>query len=248
MTWARTFRHHLRRLPEVAQVRGIADALLAAILAPACAACARLLEHPTRGPVCEACWAEIRIGPLLSERAGPLDAYRAAGPYQDALRGVIRAFKYEGRRTLAVPLGRLVCAAGQDLLHTAACVVPVPLHRWKHFRRGFNQAADLAAVLNLPVLHALERTRATVPQSGLTAAERRRNVRGAFSTSPHLAPRAHHELLVDQAVVLVDDVRTTGATLRACARVLKRAGAREVRALTVAWARPAAPHGRQPRD
>ena len=129
-------------------------------------------------------------------------------------------------------------AAGLDLLSDADCAVPVPLHPWRRVTRGFNQAADLAARLELPVVHALWRTRATAPQTGLTAIRRRQNVRGAFSLSPLPWHRQRHALIADRVVVLVDDVKTTGATLEACAQVLQRAGAREVRALTVAVAKP----------
>ena len=142
----------------------------------------------------------------------------------------------EGRRTLAIRLGAMMRLAGSDLLSDADCVVPVPLHPWRRLMRGFNQAADLAARLERPVVPALWRTRATAPQTGLTAAGRRRNVRGAFSLSPLFSQRVRDAMLVDRVVVLVDDVRTTGATLEACARVLKDAGAREVRALTTALA------------
>jgi predicted amidophosphoribosyltransferase len=106
-------------------------------------------------------------------------------------------------------------------------------------RRGFNQADDLAQRLDLPVVHALWRPRPTAPQTGLHAAARRRNVRDAFALSPLLVGMARKRLL-DARIVLVDDVRTTGATLDACAAVLKAAGAREVRALTVARAVPPA--------
>lgn len=126
--------------------------------------------------------------------------------------------------------------AGSDLLSDADYVVPVPLHPWRRMTRGFNQAADLAARLERPVVHALWRRRATVPQTGLTGAGRRRNVRGAFVLSPLLSHRVRDAGLADRVVVLVDDVRTTGATLEACAQVLKSAGAKEIRALTVAVA------------
>ena len=125
-------------------------------------------------------------------------------------------------------------SAGSDLLRDAHCVVPVPLHPWRHFRRGFNQAADLARRLGPPMGHALWRMRATSSQSGLTAAARRRNVGGAFKLSPLLSKTGQERLLGDRIVVLVDDVRTTGATLNACAEVLLAAGVREVRALTAA--------------
>jgi predicted amidophosphoribosyltransferase len=112
----------------------------------------------------------------------------------------------------------------------------VPLHPWRRLHRGFNHASDLAHALGPPVVGALWRTRATVPQAGLTAAARRRNVRGAFRLSPVLSPAARVSYLDGRILVLIDDVRTTGATLESCAQVLKTAGAREVRAVTVARA------------
>jgi adenine/guanine phosphoribosyltransferase-like PRPP-binding protein len=127
--------------------------------------------------------------------------------------------------------------AGDEILMGTSCAIPVPLHPWRRFRRGFNQARDLAATLGVPVLPVLRRTRATPPQTGLSLAGRRRNVRGAFEISPRVE-RYHRSLLVNRAVVLVDDVRTTGATLDACARVLKQAGVAEVRALVAALAEP----------
>ena len=127
--------------------------------------------------------------------------------------------------------------AGASLLHDADLLVPVPLHVWRRVRRGFNQSDDLARRLDVPVMRLLMRARATVPQTGLTAAARRRNVRDAFRLPPFL-PRGARRRLAGRIVVLVDDVRTTGATLDACASVLKDAGAGEVRALTVARAVP----------
>jgi ComF family protein len=214
------------------------DALIAVVLAPRCAACTTPLEFPTRGPVCDACWAEVAClpPPPRHHESGALDGSRAAGRYEGALRHIIHAFKYEGRRSLAIKLGAMMRQSGSDLLSDADCVVPVPLHPWRRVTRGFNQAADLAAHLERPIGHAVWRTRATVPQTGLTAAGRRRNVHNAFSLSPLLSRRAQQAMLVDRVVVLVDDVRTTGATLEACASVLKNAGVREVRALTAALA------------
>jgi len=247
-------------------LRDAADAVVAAALAPPCAACARPLDRPTAGAVCGSCWSLVHaLRPPLCRTCGdPLPSWRTisvemercagcrrrewavdigrtAGEYEGALRDIIHAFKYEGRRSLAKRLGLMMADAGADVLGGAACTVPVPLHPWRRFRRGFNQAADLAARVDLPVVHALWRTRATATQAGLMAPARRRNVRGAFRISPLLSRTMRQSLLVDRAVVIVDDVRTTGATLDACARVLKEAGAREVRALTVARA---ALHGR----
>ncbi|MBI2186314.1 MAG: ComF family protein [Acidobacteria bacterium] len=237
------------------------DALLAAAIAPRCAACGATLDRPLDGPVCTACWSAVRLcsapfcrtcgDPLASwrvisaaleqcprcRRRTPLvSGARAAGEYDGALRNILRAFKYESRRGLAHPLAALLRSAGADLLRDADCVIPVPLHPWRRLRRGFNQADALARELGPRVVHALWRSRATAPQTGLTAAARRRNVRGAFVLSPLLSRRSRSRQLRDRCVVLVDDVRTTGATLNACAAVLLDAGAREVRALTVARA------------
>lgn len=233
------------------------DALLSVVLAPRCAACSRVLEMPRRGPVCDACWAGLRyvVPPLCATCGDPLlswriltdaervcarcrrrppafDCARAAGDYEGPLREIIHAFKYDGRQSLAKPLAAMMRTHGATLLDDADFVVPVPLHPWRRFRRGFNQADLLAHRLDLPVVRALWRRKATVPQTGLRRAQRRRNVRAAFRVSP-LVRRAQ---LHDACIVLVDDVRTTGATLDACARVLKDAGAGEVRALTVARA------------
>lgn len=161
---------------------------------------------------------------------------RCAGEYDGSLRAIIHAFKYDGRRTLASPLGELLRSVAGDLLEGASCAVPVPLHPWRRLHRGFNQAADLAAALPVPVIHALSRRRMTWPQTGLAAAERRRNVRGAFRLSPVVRRGVIQSMIAGRIVVLVDDVRTTGATLDACAHVLRDAGAKEVRALTVARA------------
>jgi ComF family protein len=114
--------------------------------------------------------------------------------------------------------------------------VPVPLFVWRRLRRGFNQAAEIAACLERPLVHALWRVRPTASQTGLTAQARRRNVSGAFRISPLLSSQTRARFITDAVVVLVDDVMTTGATSEACAEVLKLAGAREVRVVTLARA------------
>ncbi|MDE3155519.1 MAG: ComF family protein [Acidobacteriota bacterium] len=152
---------------------------------------------------------------------------------------IIHALKYGGRRSVARGLSALMRAQGSDLLAGADCVVPVPLHRRRLRERGFNQAADLAAGLGLPVRPLLRRVRATPSQVELPAARRHANVRDAFAAVvpsrgwPPWRP-ADAGGLEGLCVVLVDDVSTTGATLDACARALKAAGVREVRALSAA--------------
>jgi ComF family protein len=184
--------------------------------------------------VCPACWAAAvpTDRTFASSRAwttAHITSGVSAGRYEGALREIIHAFKYEGRRSLAHPLGRMIRDADRSVLEDCDYVVPVPLHPWRRMRRGFNQAGDLAKRLDRPVVDALWRIRATTSQMALPADARRRNIRGAFLCSPFAR-------VEDHVVVLVDDVRTTGATLDECATVLLEAGAREVRALTVAFA------------
>jgi ComF family protein len=138
--------------------------------------------------------------------------------------------KYQARRSLARPLAAMMRARGADVLNGACHVVPVPLHHARRRERGFNQAADLARHLKVPVCHALRRVRATSTQTSLPAGQRHKNVHHAF------AARRAARRLSGEIVVLVDDVCTTGATLEACARVLRAIGAAEVRALTAARA------------
>jgi ComF family protein len=209
--------------------RAFADTLLALLLAPPCAVCGRVLDQPLSGAVCEGCWSAIAAcHSPFALRSIPQAC--AAGLYEGPLRDVIHALKYEGRRSIAPRLAELMVRHGAAVLRGADAVVPVPLHRWRHRQRGFNQADDLARGLGIPVVRALRRVRATPPQVDLTAAERRQNVHDAFA----IGTRLHAPPLDGLVIVLVDDVATTGATLEACARVLTRAGARDVRALTAA--------------
>lgn len=157
----------------------------------------------------------------------PIDRGRAVGEYDGALREIIHALKYERRRSLAVGLAKLMRARGSDVLGQADVAVPVPLHRRREWERGFNQARELARHLGLPVMDCLKRRRDTQPQTTLPAGRRHANVREAFRMK-------RRKRLEGARAVLVDDVSTTGATLDACAVVLKDAGAREVYALTAA--------------
>jgi ComF family protein len=229
------------------------DALLSVVLAPSCAACGELLEHPTGGPVCAGCWRSILplTAPLCDRCGDPLPSWRvislplatcprcrrrppfvaraaAVGAYDGALRAIVHAIKYEGRRSLAKPLAALMRQRCEAVLDGVDVVVPVPLHPSRRRSRGFNQALDLARHLGPCAVRALDRTRATPSQTGLPAAQRHRNMRQAF------APAWRAPDLTGKIVVLVDDVSTTGATIDACARVLTHMGAREVRAVTAA--------------
>ena len=130
--------------------------------------------------------------------------------------------------------------SGTAMLATADLAVPVPLHPRRERARGFNQADDLARQLGLPVAPLLRRVRDTASQIELPADARHQNVRDAFSfaripgSGSHLRQGYGGQARIPAVIVLVDDVSTTGATLDACARVLKAAGVKEVRALTAA--------------
>lgn len=234
-------------------LRPLVDAALSLLFAPQCAACGQSLERPTEGAVCSACWSSIvAVTPPVCDACGDqlatwrlaslpvarcprcrrlqrvVTRARAIGVYDGALRSIIHAFKYGGRRSLARPLAALMREHGGAVLGGADFVVPVPLHYTRRRERGFNQAADLARHVGLPPVSALKRVRATAAQAGLPASRRHANVRGAF--------KVHRRAIAlrDAVVVLIDDVSTTGATLDTCARVLMSAGVREVRALTAA--------------
>lgn len=233
-------------------LRVLADGLLSVLLAPVCAACETPLEEPTRGPVCSGCWSRILpfTPPLCAHCGDPLPSWRvislqtsvcprcrrlrsaisrarAIGPYEGSLRAIVHALKYDNRRSLAAPLAALIRRECPEVFEGASLAVPVPLHRRRQRARGFNQAEEIARGLDLPVKLALKRVRATPSQTGLPAAQRHANVRDAF----RLRRRADVRGL---CVVLVDDVCTTSATLEACARVLREAGAADVRAVTAA--------------
>ena len=146
------------------------------------------------------------------------------------MKEIIHALKYERRRSISPRLGELMRLTGARILKDADVVVPVPLHPRREYQRGFNQADDLARQLGLSVAPLLKRIVFTQSQIELPKEERHRNVKDAFA----LAPDPRSLVPVPRIVVLVDDVSTTGATLEACATVLKRSGVQEVRAITAA--------------
>lgn len=162
-------------------------------------------------------------------RPPPWDAALAALVYRFPVDQLVCSFKF-GRnlacgRILARELSR---AAGEGSRLLPSCILPVPLHRTRHFSRSFNQADLLARQaghnLGIPVFSTtLLRRRRTRAHSGLDAASRKRNIRGAFTCR---IPAGKEHYYANPA--LVDDVMTTGATLAECTRTLKKAGARRV--------------------
>ena len=163
------------------------------------------------------------------------DRARAALVYDDASHRLVVGFKHGDRTELAEMFGAWMARAGSDFLTSSSVLAPVPLHPSRLRSRRFNQSALLARAVADRTgarfsVDGLVRRRKTPPQKDLSSEGRRRNVSGAFAVRDHRA-RDH---FIGANVVLVDDVLTTGATLSAVARVLKRAGAAQVDALVLA--------------
>lgn len=161
------------------------------------------------------------------------------GPYAGTLKEHILSYKFNARLDLGRRLQECALAAYENGLRRHAdmsppdIIVPVPLHRARLVGRGFNQAREISRLLSrraaIPIVQeALERVRRTIPQMELARAERAVNIRGAFSS--------RQNLVEGKAVLLVDDIMTTGSTLEECARVLLGAGARRVDVLILARA------------
>jgi ComF family protein len=205
-----------------------------------CVPCWSRLQHLDE-PVCDMMgtpFAYDQGSGMLSAAAlanpAPWDRARAAVIFDDASRGLVHALKYNDRPEAGLLMARMMARAGRQLLAEADIILPVPLYRWRLWKRRFNQSAYLAQQLSkLSVkpwrADLLLRQRPTRAQVGLDLAERRRNVRGAFSVGAGTVG-----LIAGKTLVLVDDVRTTGATAEACAMALKRAGAAKVSMLTFA--------------
>jgi ComF family protein len=156
-----------------------------------------------------------------------------AAPYEGLARDALHALKYRGERRLAEPLGRAAAARWREAGIGGEVLVPVPVHAERRAARGYDQAERLARaageMLRLPVVAAIRRERATVPQFELGRDRRAANVAGAFAVAADRAEQVH-----GRWIVLVDDVATTGATLVACAEALLTAGSVAVSALAVA--------------
>jgi ComF family protein len=214
---------------------------------PVCEPCLAQIV-PLEGPLCQICGeklfhanAEAEDTPLcgICRRVGAHFRRAAAyGAYEGALRELIHLFKYNGVRPAGKVLGSLLSQTIATMaLPDSLIVVPVPLWSGKRAARGFNQAEAICrAFLSFQSSSSIQldtsilaRTRETASQTGLTRHQRRANVRGAFAV---LKP----EKVKGRSILVVDDVMTTGTTAGECARVLRRAGAKEVFVATVARA------------
>lgn len=245
-----------KSIPLVARARRVAESTLDLLLPPRCLGCGEMVA--AQGRLCPSCWRGLTFleppwcrlcglplphalpeAPLCGRCAAQPPAYdraRAALRYDDGSRGLILAFKHADRTDITPIFAGWLSHAGAELLEDDEPVVaPVPLHRWRLLRRGYNQAALLARTFAAAnglrlVPDLLLRHRRTASQQGLGEQARRENVTAAaFRIHPRRA-----RWITGRRVVLVDDVLTTGATLSACTTVLARAGAAAVDVLTLA--------------
>jgi ComF family protein len=201
--------------------------------AAVCGRCESMIPWLNRES-CYRCAVPSPLGRLCARcKASPsaLDGLRAACTFDGIVRQAIHNLKYRQARSLAELASSLLAKSLAQRPLQADMLVPVPLAAGRRRERGYNQAeliADwLSRSIDVPTAAALERVRETPPQVGLSAPERRRNVRGAFACSAET-------LVAGRRVIVLDDVATTGATLGACADVLKTAGAARVYGLVVA--------------
>ncbi len=247
---------------QISRVKRIGQELLELIFPPVCVLC----ERPGREAICASCRERFefierpycqRCGKPLPPSASSMmicgqcrqqspsfDAARAVGLHTATLREAVLRFKFSRRRGLAEPLAELLAecilaegsAAGGLPWAGLTGVVPVVLHPRRRAWRGFDQAMLLAhqvsALIEVPCLdQVLVRQKDTQPQIGLSPVQRRQNLRGAFAV-------ADPDLVAGGSLLLIDDVYTSGSTLNASARVLRRAGAQAVYALTITRAVP----------
>ncbi|HQN53311.1 MAG TPA: ComF family protein [Novosphingobium sp.] len=218
------------------------------IYPPRCPLCGAAIAAQTG--LCSTCWGDLAIpgDPCCSSCQRPFpegvaaqslcapcladpprhDGVAAGTLYNEASRKLVLAFKHGRRIAMAPMLARLIAARLPDEIGAGWIMVPVPLHRWRLWRRGFNQAALLAGELARLrgadlLVDGLVRRKQTPSLGGLGKAARARALSGAIAVNPRRA-----EGIRGAKLVLVDDVLTSGATSHACVSVLKRAGAKKV--------------------
>lgn len=228
--------------------------LVGAVLPARCAVTGEMVEapglvHPTvwgkigfiARPFCARCGVRFDIPvddddvcPACLVKSPHFDAARAAVVYDDTSRDLILAFKHGDAMHLVTTLGPWVARAADEFQGNVDMVMPVPLHRWRLLARRYNQAGVLGRFIargwGVPFVHdALIRVKRTESQGHKTRAERLKNVAGAFRVPVQMRAQVK-----GKRILLVDDVYTTGATVNACARALKRAGAGAVYVATIA--------------
>ena len=213
---------------------GLVDAVLDFLYPPRCPKCNAYVEE--RGGWCPECLREtvsVQRLPLSAELAGVMNAAWAMGHYRGALQNLIRGLKYHGKKENLLRIRTFLQACGKacEVLPEQLLAVPVPLHPAREKQRGFNQVEWIfrpwLMERGIPMERMLCRIRQTEAQYGLSPLERQKNLEGAFAMARDADVRG-------KALLLVDDIMTTGTTFRACAKVLKEAGAVAVYGLVLA--------------
>ncbi|HKJ19917.1 MAG TPA: ComF family protein [Woeseiaceae bacterium] len=202
-----------------------------AVMPLRCVFCGARTREPEKH-VCAGCDADLpRIASPPPPASSPFETEVAPLAYEFPVDAAIKALKFQRKLFYAPAFAELLCDACALLPDDIDAIVPVPLHWRRRWFRGFNQAHEIgkpvARYLGLPLVRGVVRRRATPSQSGLNAHDRARNLRGAFVVR---RPIAHRHLLI------IDDVITTGATVRQLCRALRVAGAERVSVLAVARA------------
>lgn len=226
------------------------EKVLKILFPESCPVCGKPSTGHNTAPICSGCWegilqykgavclkcgkplvsdASITCGDCLKEEPAFKWA-RSFGIYDGALKKAINLFKYYGIKRLSKPLSELMFKIKMPAVDV---VVPVPLSKKKLKQREFNHAALLAKYISIYLgtrvtLNCLVKIKETMPQVGLSAKERGKNVRNAFVAK-------NNEFIKGKNILLVDDVLTTGATIRECSKSLKSAGAGEIYAITLAY-------------
>lgn len=223
-----------------------------------CQLCSALLRSPQERVVCRACWDQIKVhrhpyclccgrffrgtgephfcSDCVKARP-PFLLHRSASRYEGKLKDVVLLFKYRQFKVLGEDLAKFAYRAlkeEEEFWQKADALIPVPLHPKRRRQRGFNQAQviseELQKIKGIEVAKGiLIKVKNVPPQTSLEAEDRIKNVSGAFQVVKDIQIKG-------KKLLLIDDVYTTGATIRECSRVLKKAGAQDVMAVTVAQA------------
>ncbi len=252
----------IRKIPYILGKAG--SAVLDIIFPGACALCHRELENSS-DVLCPYCWQELQdcmtantcpvcghsMGAyalidgkcLLCQNKRPtITRIMRTGSYSGALRELVLLFKFQGKSHLDTFLGGMmanaILGAGRDICNDIDYLVPIPLHWRRYWHRGYNQSELLARIIARHMQRQgyrikpntdLVRIKHTPPQSTLRRSERLRNIKGAFDLR-----RGHN--FTGKHICLIDDVTTTGTTLRVAANIIKKAGARKISAAVLAVA------------
>ncbi len=219
----------------------LCEADVRAASSPFCGAChGEICSMLVKSPLCTVCGSTFASGASKGHACGKCLAgpahfawARSVFTYDGAVKEAIHRFKYSGQAILGPPLGRMLRHIPEPFPKAPDVMMPVPLHGRRLRQRGFNQslllAREASGIFGVPLNYTnLRRTRFTEQQANLSAEERKRNVAGAFVLESPGDVRGRR-------VALIDDVYTTGATIKECAKILKKAGA-EVYSLTLARA------------